>query len=109
MVKWGHVTTAALGTSEPDANRGDGIDRGRPLFNKRRLASSIRPAGCSRTNLILYGYPAIEAFEQSERNEIKLGGCVLMEGQPERHCTSCGHEWQIVRRKSPWDIPDFPL
>ena len=58
---------------------------------------------------ILYGYPAIEAFEQSERNEIKLGGCVLMEGQPERHCLSCAHEWQVVRRKPLWGIPDFPL
>jgi hypothetical protein len=58
---------------------------------------------------ILYGYPTIEAFEQSERNEIKFGGCVLMEGQPERHCTSCEHEWQIVRRKPLWDIPEFPL
>jgi len=58
---------------------------------------------------ILYGYPAIEAFEAAERNEIKLGGCVLMEGQPDRHCTGCGHEWQIVRRKLLRDIPDLLL
>jgi len=58
---------------------------------------------------ILYGHPDIESFEAAERNEVMLGGCALIEGQPERHCTSCGNEWQIVRRKSKWELPDLPL
>ena len=47
---------------------------------------------------ILYGMPDIEHADQAERQEIVLGGCALEEGQPERHCISCEHEWLIVRK-----------
>ena len=47
---------------------------------------------------ILYGMPGIELAEQAERQEIVLGGCVLELDAPERHCISCGNEWQIVHK-----------
>jgi hypothetical protein len=50
-----------------------------------------------------YGFPGIEQFERAERQEIMLGGCVLEENQPDRHCFNCDHDWQIVRRREPWD------
>ena len=56
---------------------------------------------------IEYGYPDYEKAEQAERQEIVLGGCILEEDQPDRHCFNCDHEWQIVRKPDPWDIPDF--
>ena len=56
-----------------------------------------------------YGYPGIEQFEQAERQEIVLGGCIWVENQPERHCISCEHEWRIVRRSPPsFDPLDDP-
>lgn len=57
---------------------------------------------------IEYGFPGIEQAEQAERQEIVLGGCVLEENQPDRHCLSCGSEWRIVRRVDPWAILDRP-
>lgn len=53
---------------------------------------------------IVYGEPGFELFEQAERNEIYIGGCVLTEDQPDRHCTNCDHEWQIRRRASKLDL-----
>lgn len=47
---------------------------------------------------IIYGMPGIELAEQAERDEIRLGGCIVEENQPDRHCVSCEHQWQIVRR-----------
>ena len=49
---------------------------------------------------IVYGYPGFDLRERSERGEVHIGGCVLTEDQPDRHCTSCDHEWQIRRRAS---------
>ena len=45
-----------------------------------------------------YGYPTPDIIEQVERQEIVLGGCIVGENQPDRHCVSCEHEWQIVRK-----------
>jgi hypothetical protein len=52
---------------------------------------------------IMYGMPPAPP----EEDEV-FGGCVIEEGQPDRHCLNCEHEWQIVRRADPWDIPDRP-
>lgn len=49
---------------------------------------------------ILYGYPSDDMFEQAERNEVVLGGCMQVVGQPDRQCLSCNHQWEIVRRRS---------
>lgn len=48
---------------------------------------------------ISYGYPSDEQWEQAERNEIVLGGCILVEGGPDRQCLSCSNQWLIPRRK----------
>lgn len=53
---------------------------------------------------IICGYPTVDLFERAELGEIFLGGCVLTEDQPDRHCTACEHEWQIRRRRSKWEI-----
>ena len=47
---------------------------------------------------ISYGYPSPELFEEVERNEAVLGGCMQEIGSPDRQCLSCGHQWPIVRR-----------
>ena len=62
---------------------------------------------------IVYGEPGVELAEQAARGEICLGGCCVTEGQPDRHCTACDHEWQIRRRRSKWETEmakaGFPL
>ena len=47
---------------------------------------------------IVYGMPSVEFAEKAERGEIKLGDCVIEDGQFERYCFNCEHEWRIVRR-----------
>ena len=49
---------------------------------------------------ITYGYPTDEAFQQAERNEVVLGGCVHEIGAPDRQCVNCGHQWQIQRKRT---------
>lgn len=48
---------------------------------------------------IIYGHPTEEAFEEAERSNVVLGGCIPESGAPDRQCLSCGHQWEIVRRK----------
>ena len=38
---------------------------------------------------IVYGYPTYETFEAADRGELRLGGCVVFDGQPTEHCTAC--------------------
>ena len=42
---------------------------------------------------IEYGFPGEEMREKYERGEIKLGGCVISEDNPEYHCNKCENEW----------------
>lgn len=39
---------------------------------------------------IAYGYPSTGMFESAERGEIRLGGCVIFDGQPTGQCAECG-------------------
>lgn len=48
---------------------------------------------------ISYGYPTDELFEEAERNEAVLGGCMQYPNDPDRQCLACGHRWEIIRRK----------
>lgn len=50
---------------------------------------------------ILYGLPSYDPELLEERGEIVLGGCCIDLDAPERHCTTCGHEWRIRRRIPP--------
>lgn len=51
--------------------------------------------GCGSTDTvkILYGEPAYEAYEASEREEIVLGGCCISDISPTRHCKVCGQDF----------------
>ena len=42
---------------------------------------------------ILRGYPAPEAFEASERGEIRLGGCLIWDGASDCWCPECDLEF----------------
>lgn len=48
--------------------------------------------GSERIVEILYGLPASDAGEASERGEIILGGCLVGPGSPEWGCGACGWE-----------------
>lgn len=49
--------------------------------------------GSKNTIKILYGEPTQEIFQQAEADEIKLGGCCIIEGGPEYFCKECENEW----------------
>jgi hypothetical protein len=42
---------------------------------------------------ILYGYPSEELFEEAEKGEVVLGGCMQLLDDPDRQCLECGHQW----------------
>ena len=42
---------------------------------------------------IQYGYPGHEIFEKYEKGEIKLGGCMATDVDPDYHCNKCNYEW----------------
>lgn len=54
---------------------------------------------CKSNNIIpiMYGMPAPEAFEEAEKGNLKLGGCIVYigGGQPDRYCKDCEHEWCV--------------
>ena len=38
---------------------------------------------------IVYGYPSAELFEQAERGELRLGGCMIGDESPDYACSAC--------------------
>ena len=36
----------------------------------------------------------MEPVEETNREEVALGGCTVMDGQPEWYCKSCDHEFK---------------
>lgn len=44
---------------------------------------------------ILYGMPTYETFEEAEKGNIKLGGCEVFGGIPDKYCKACKHEWSL--------------
>ena len=42
---------------------------------------------------IIYGYPTPRMFREAERGRIALGGCIVREDDPDRHCLECRHRW----------------
>ena len=42
---------------------------------------------------IVYGEPDPTTFEQAERGEIALGGCIITSESPFWQCSSCGHQF----------------
>lgn len=49
--------------------------------------------GSKNSVKIIYGFPDNEAFEKAQAGKIKLGGCILFEGNPEYYCRDCEYEW----------------
>ena len=43
---------------------------------------------------IIYGLPGLDLAEKESNGEVKLGGCLVIEGNPEWHCKNCGYEWK---------------
>lgn len=43
---------------------------------------------------IIYGMPCFELAEKENNGEVKLGGCVGLEGNPKWHCKNCEYEWK---------------
>ena len=42
---------------------------------------------------ILYGFPGEKMREDAFEGKILLGGCVITENHPDRHCNSCEYDW----------------
>ena len=42
---------------------------------------------------IMYGYPSHETWEKCDRGEVKLGGCMATDVDPDYHCNKCNYEW----------------
>lgn len=38
--------------------------------------------------------------QESQEGKVQLGGCVIMEDNPDTHCRACGHDW-IAGRTGP--------
>jgi hypothetical protein len=53
---------------------------------------------CEKVNGIrlLWGEPDSQAIFDTERGEIKLGGRITTNAALDRHCRSCGHQWESV-------------
>jgi hypothetical protein len=42
---------------------------------------------------IMYGLPSLEAMDEETRGKIFLGGCVVGDRDPQKHCKACGTEF----------------
>ncbi len=51
---------------------------------------------CRSTNVIpiVYGFPSEELFERADRGEVKLGGCVIEDDNPNYFCKDCEAEFK---------------
>ena len=45
--------------------------------------------GSRRAVPIVYGYPTSELFEEAERGDVRLGGCVIGTESPDYECRDC--------------------
>ena len=51
--------------------------------------------GSKNSVKIVYGMPSYELFQEAEVGKVKLGGCVIIEDNPEYFCKDCEHEWNL--------------
>ena len=51
---------------------------------------------CDSKNVvpIAYGLPGDEMREDAIKGKIHLGGCMIMDDNPEWYCKACRYEWQ---------------
>ena len=76
------------------------------MTKKRKRYRRPRCPKCdsAKTVPIVYGMPSYEAFKKQEEGRLVLGGCVIEDDSPDRHCKKCGHEF---RRSDGLDILDL--
>ncbi len=43
---------------------------------------------------IEYGLPGDEMMEEGRTGKVRLGGCIIMDDNPEWYCKACRYEWQ---------------
>ena len=41
-----------------------------------------------------YGLPGEEMREDGRAGKVRLGGCIIMDDNPEWYCKACHYEWQ---------------
>jgi hypothetical protein len=63
--------------------------------------AKVTCSACGSTEVvpIEYGLPGPELIEASERGEVEIGGCLIMEDDPTHRCRACGHRFR--RRARP--------
>ncbi|MCQ2570766.1 MAG: hypothetical protein MJ154_00750 [Candidatus Saccharibacteria bacterium] len=61
--------------------------------------------GCELKKII-YGMPTLETFEASERGEVVLGGCCIIDGGPDYRCDECRLEYSKDLKET-FEIEDF--
>lgn len=84
--------SAAAATVEPEATHEEG--------HTISKTTSICPTCGNDTGIrIVYGLPGMGLVERAQSGEVALGGCLVMDDNPEWHCAGagCGHEWQDSR------------
>ncbi len=52
--------------------------------------------GSMDTIPIVYGYPGPEMMEEAQRGEVILGGCCVIEDQPNQECRACGAQFALA-------------
>ena len=65
--------------------------------NRDRRDGKICPECLDRESIVSieYGFPDEEMREKHDKGEIRLGGCVIQENNPDYHCNKCEHEWSM--------------
>lgn len=66
--------------------------------------TSICPKCGNDTGIpIVYGLPGPDLMESAQRGEVMLGGCLVMDENPDWRCTDagCGHEWKSAQVRAP--------
>ena len=62
---------------------------------------------------IFYGFPSHDSMENVlravDRGEIELGGCVVHDRRPSRHCKNCGHYFGSMQQSDLSQIQMFPM
>lgn len=57
---------------------------------------------------IAYGFPSGEMFEQAERGEVVLGGCLIDPANPENVCVGDPPHYSYPKsRRSVWPVDDL--
>ena len=65
------------------------------------MPNNITCPECSSKGSVIpirYGMPGPEMQQDYYEGKIKLGGCSMVENNPDYHCKDCKYEWQRGKR-----------